>query len=330
MIITKTPLRVSLVGGSTDMVEFYSRYGGAVVSFAVDKYIYVMLSKKFDGGFRVSYSITENVNEPEMLKHDIVREALIEQKVNGVEVVSIADIPGGGTGLGSSSSFAVGLALALDVYKGIPTNRHPCELAEKAYHLERELCGHPVGKQDHYAAAYGGFNFFYFHNDGMVTVQPIRLSEANFGLMQHNMMLFWVGKTRQADAILEHQAKGLKDDPFVYENAIAMKNLAVGLNDDLQKDNISSLGTFIGLNWQLKKELAMGIAPKEIKILHGKAMEAGASGGKLLGAGGSGFLLFYAPYEYHADIEKAVGLRRVQFKISNEGAQVIYDDGGRA
>jgi len=326
MIITKTPLRVSLVGGSTDMPEFYKQYGGAVVSFSIDKYIYVMLNKSFDNNIRVSYSITENVEDPVLLKHDIVREALINFEVNGVEVVSVADIPGGGTGLGSSSSFTVGLTLALNAYINLSTNRHPCELAEKAYHLERELCGHPVGKQDHYAAAYGGFNFFYFHNDGIVTVQPIRLSEANLGMMQHNMILFWVGKTRHADSILEDQAKGLKDNPFVYENAMAMKNLAVGLNDDLQKDNISSLGTFIGLNWQLKKELAMGIAPKEIKILHGKAMEAGASGGKLLGAGGSGFLLFYAPYEYHASIEKAVGLKRVQFKISNEGAKIIYKD----
>jgi len=327
LIITKTPLRLSLVGGASDLPEFFHQYGGAVVSFAISKYIYVMLSKRFEGGIRVSYSITENVEEPEMLKHDIVREAIIANEVKGVEVVSVADIPGGGTGLGSSSSFAVGLMLALNAYLGKPTNRHPCELAESAYYLERVLCGHPVGKQDHYAAAYGGFNYFQFHKDDTVTVQPIRLGEANIGMMQHNMMLFWVGKTRQADTILTNQAKGLKDNPFVYENAIAMKNLAIGLNSDLQNDNISSIGTFIGLNWQLKKDLAMGIAPKEINILCGKAMEAGASGIKLCGAGGSGFLLAYAPYEYHAAIEKAVGLRRVPFKISNEGARIIYEDG---
>ena len=144
------------------------------------------------------------------------------------------------------------------------------------------------------------------------------------------MMLFWVGKTRQADSILKNQAIGLKNNTDVSNDAIEMKNLAVGLHAELLKDNISSVGTFIGLNWQLKKDLAFGIAPKEIRNYYDKAMEAGASGGKLCGAGGSGFLLFYAPYEYHAAIEKAVGLRRVQFKISNEGAQVIYVDGGRA
>ena len=335
MIITKTPLRISLVGGGTDLPEFYSQYGGAVVSFAIDKYIYVMLSKKFDGGVRVSYSITENVNEPEMLKHDIVREALtqfktVENKSTNVEVVSIADIPGGGTGLGSSSSFSVGLLLALNKYYGHPTNRHPADLAHNAYRLERELCKHPVGQQDHFAAAYGGFNFFQFNKDGTVVTIPIRLSEPNLGMMQHNMMLFWAGKTRHADKILKDQARGLRDDPFVYENSMAMKNLAIGLNGDLQKDNIASIGTFIGLNWQLKKDLALGIAPKEIRNYYDAAMEAGASGGKLCGAGGSGFLLFYAPHEYHAAIEKAVGLRLVPFKISNEGAQVIYDDGGRA
>ena len=330
MIITKTPLRISLVGGGTDMVEFYKQFGGAVVSFAIDKYIYVMLNKKFDGGVRVSYSITENVNEPEMLKHDLVREALHQFDLNGVEVVSIADIPGGGTGLGSSSSFSVGLLLALNKYLGNPTNRHPSVLADSAYYLERALCGHTVGKQDHYAAAYGGFNFFYFHNDGMVTTMPIKLSKTNFGLMQHNMMLFWVGKTRQAESILKNQAVGLKNNTDVSNDAIQMKNLAVGLNDYLQKDNIDTIGTYIGMNWQLKKDLAFGIAPKEIRNYYDAAMEAGASGGKLCGAGGSGFLLFYAPYEYHAAIEKAVGLRLVPFKICDEGAQVIYDDGGRA
>ena len=330
MIITKTPLRISLVGGGTDLPEFYRQYGGAVVSFAIDKYIYVILNKKFDGGVRVSYSVTVNVNEPEMLKHDIVREALKSYDDNGVEVVSIADIPGGGTGLGSSSSFSVGLTLALRTYHKEPTNRHPSELALLAYALERGLCKHPVGKQDHFAAAYGGFNYFYFDKDGTVITIPIHLSEANLGMMQHNMMLFWVGKTRHADKILKDQARGLRDDPFVYEDAMAMKNLAVSLNHELQKDNISSIGTFIGLNWQLKKNLALGIAPKEIRNYYDAAMEAGASGGKLCGAGGSGFLLFYAPYEYHAAIEKAVGLRLVPFKICNEGAQVIYDDGGRA
>jgi len=330
MIITKTPLRISLVGGGTDLPEFYKQYGGAVVSFAIDKYIYVMLNKKFDGGVRVSYSVTENVNEPEMLKHDLVREALSQFETNGVEVVSVADIPGGGTGLGSSSSFSVGLILALNKYLGNPTNRHPCVLADSAYYLERILCGHPVGKQDHYAAAYGGLNFYQFNKDGTVTTIPIHLNETNFNMLQFNMLLFWVGKTRHADRILKDQARGLKDDPMVYEDAMAMKNLAVGLHSDLQNNNIASVGTFIGLNWQLKKNLALGIAPKEIKIYCDKAMEAGASGIKLCGAGGSGFLLAYAPYEYHNDIEKAVGLRRVPFKICNEGAQVIYDDGGRA
>ena len=330
MIITKTPLRISLVGGGTDLPEFYKQYGGAVVSMAIDKYIYVMLNKKFDGGVRVSYSVTENVHEPEMLKHDLVREALSQFETNGVEVVSVADIPGGGTGLGSSSSFSVGLILALNKYLGNPTNRHPSVLADSAYYLERVLCGHTVGKQDHYAAAYGGFNFFYFHNDGMVTTMPIKLSKTNFGLMQHNMILFWVGKTRQAESILKNQAVGLKNNTDVSNDAIQMKNLAVGLNDYLQKDNIDTIGTYIGMNWQLKKNLALGIAPKEISNYYDAAMEAGASGGKLCGAGGSGFLLFYAPYEYHAAIEQAVGLRRVPFKISNEGAQVIYDDGGRA
>lgn len=315
-----------MVGGGTDLAEFYKQHGGAVVSFAIDKYIYIMLNKHFGGGFRVSYSETENVDNVEDIKHDIVREALKAYDVSDVEIISCADVPGVGTGLGSSSSFAVGLTLAIWTHMRQSANLHPGVFAEKAYYLEHVLCGHPVGKQDHYAAAYGGFNYFQFNRDNTVSTQPVRLGERNYEMFHHNMMLFRVGKTRQADTILTQQALRLRDDPLVIENAIAMKNLAVGLNEDLQKDYISSIGTYIGMNWQLKRDLAIGISPKEISILYDKAMEAGASGGKLCGAGGSGYLLFYAPNKYHNAIEKAVGLERTPFNISNEGAKVIYKD----
>lgn len=326
MIITKTPLRISLAGGGTDMVEFYKEHGGAVVSFSIDKYIYVMLNKKFDGGVRVSYSVTENVNEPEQLKHDLVREALKAYDVKGVEVVSVADIPGGGTGLGSSSSFSVGLLLALNRYSGKPTNRHPGVLAEAAYYLERGLAGHTVGKQDHYAAAYGGLRFYEFESDDAVLVRPIKLSETNLNMLQYNMLLFWVGKTRHADTILKQQAKNIKDG---WVDIGMIKTGAYRLFDDLDHDDISKVGDHLRVNWKHKKQMAMGICPKDIEMYYNRALIAGAEGGKLCGAGGSGFLLFYAPYEHHDAIEKAVGLRRVPFKISNEGAQIIYDDGGR-
>jgi len=325
MIITRTPLRISLCGGGTDLPEFYLRHGGAVVSFAIDKFIYVMVNKKFDGGIRVSYSITENVDEPDQLKHDIVRNALKEFEATGIEVVSVADIPGGGSGLGSSSSFAVGLTLALTRYNELSTNRHPSTFAETAYHIERELCGHPVGKQDHYAAAYGGLRFIEFNQDDTVSVQPIRMKEVVRNVMESKMLLFWLGKTRHADGILKKQANALDNGSTDYY-AQKIKAGAIYLFADLDRNCIDRIGYNLDHNWQLKKELANGITNKVIDKHYSKAIEAGAIGGKLCGAGGSGFLLFYAEHKYHLDIEKALGLRRVPFQICDEGSQVIYED----
>lgn len=330
MIITKTPLRISLVGGGTDIPEFYLRNGGAVISMAIDKYIYVMVNKKFDGGVRVSYSVTENVNEPEELKHDIVRESLkLFQVFDGIEVVSIADIPGGGSGLGSSSSFAVGLNYALQKYTGKSTNYHPSVFAENAYKVERELCKHPVGKQDHFAAAYGGFRYYEFNKDDSVYVSPIRLTEDKLDELKSKLMLFWIGKTRHANKILADQARAIKENIDTENNAAAMYDCAIDMHHDLINNDISRLGEFLHKNWELKKQLALGITTKEIDIYYDMAMDAGAEGGKLCGAGGSGFLLFYAPVDKHKDIEQVVGLRRVKFDINNIGATIVYDEGNK-
>jgi len=330
MIITKTPLRISLVGGGTDIPEFYQRHGGAVISMAIDKYIYVMVNKKFDGGVRVSYSITENVNECEELKHDIVRETLKMFNVfDGIEIVSVADIPGGGSGLGSSSSFAVGLNYALQRYTQRSTNYHPSVFADSSYMVERELCGHPVGKQDHYAAAYGGFRYYEFNKDDSVFVSPIRLTNGKMDELQSKLMLFWVGKTRHANKILAEQARAIKENSAVEANACAMYDCAINLHNDLINNDVSRVGQLLDKNWKLKKQLAMGITTKEIDIYYDMAMEAGAEGGKLCGAGGSGFLLFYAPVEKHKDIEQVLGLRRVPFGINNIGATIVYDEGNK-
>jgi D-glycero-alpha-D-manno-heptose-7-phosphate kinase len=327
MIITKTPLRISLVGGGTDIPEFYLKHGGAVISMAIDKYIYVMVNKKFDGGVRVSYSITENVNESEELKHDIVRETLkLFQIFDGIEVVSVADIPGGGSGLGSSSSFAVGLNYALRRYTGVSVNYHPSTFAENSYQVEREMCGHPVGKQDHYAAAYGGFRYYQFNKDDTVFVSPIRLTNDKTEELKSKLMLFWIGKTRHANKILAEQARGIKENTAIDAQACSIYGGANHLYDELCDNNISNIGLYLRENWKFKKQLAMGITTKEIDIYYDMAMEAGAEGGKLCGAGGSGFLLFYAPVEKHKDIEQVLGLRRVPFDINNIGATVVYDE----
>ena len=330
MIITKTPLRISLVGGGTDIPEFYQRHGGAVISMAIDKYIYVSVNKKFDDGVRVSYSITENVNSVEELKHDIVRETLkLFQVYDGIEIVSVADIPGGGSGLGSSSAFAVGLNYALRRYTGRSVNYHPSTFAESAYSVERELCGHPVGKQDHYAASYGGFRYYQFNQDDTVFVSPLRLANDKMDELQSKLMLFWIGKTRHSNKILAEQARSIKENTMVEANACAIHECAMSLYNDLCKNDISRVGISLHENWQLKKQLAMGITTREIDIYYDMAMEAGAEGGKLCGAGGSGFLLFYAPIDKHKDIEQVLGLRRVPFGINNIGATIVYDEGNK-
>ena len=330
MIVSKTPLRISLVGGGTDIPEFYLKHGGAVISMAIDKFVYIILNKKFDGGVRVSYSVTENVNECEELKHDIVRETLKSFKIyDGIEIVSVADIPGGGSGLGSSSSFAVGLNYAMQKYTGKSTNYHPSVFAESSYLVERELCGHPVGKQDHYAAAYGGFRYYQFNQDDTVFVSPIRLANDKMDELQSKLMLFWIGKTRHSNKILAEQARSIKENTMVEANACAIHECAMSLYNDLCKNDISRVGISLHENWQLKKQLAMGITTKEIDIYYDMAMEAGAEGGKLCGAGGSGFLLFYAPIDKHKDIEQVLGLRRVPFGINNIGATIVYDEGNK-
>lgn len=326
MIITRTPLRISLCGGGTDMPEFYQNNGGAVVSFAIDKFIYVMVNKKFDGGTRVSYSITENVSEPEMLKHDIARETLAEYKARGMEVVSVSDIPGQGSGLGSSSAFAVGLDLAMRAYMGLSDNYHPTVFAEAAYKVEREKCGHPVGKQDHYAAAYGGLNLYQFNKDNTVTIEPMRLTFEKRGLLLSKLLLFWTGNTRDARTILEKQAKALKEYPAVKVVGEILRDEALELAQMLRKNELGGIGAYLNENWKHKKELTFGITNKTIDDYYDRAIEAGAEGGKLCGAGGSGFMLFYAPTQRHYAIEEALGLRRVYFNICNDGAQVIYED----
>lgn len=326
MIITKAPLRISLVGGSTDMPEFYKEHGGAVVSFGIDKYIYVMVNKKFEGGIRVSYSITENVNEPEMLKHDIVRESLKAHGANGIEVVSVADIPGGGSGLGSSSTFAVGLTLALNRHYDWPINRHPSELAERAYFVERELCEHPVGKQDHYASAYGGLYYYRFNKDDTVDTIPIMLDHERKKYLHDRLLLFWLGRTRKADTILKEQGKGLSEDLAKQKNATYMRDLAESVYTDFRNGVIETLGEYLHTNWELKKELAGGISNPEIDTYYRLARKAGAKGGKVCGAGGSGFLLFYAEPDTHIKIENALGLRRVYFRMAECGATIVCED----
>jgi D-glycero-alpha-D-manno-heptose-7-phosphate kinase len=314
MIITRTPLRVSLIGGATDMPVFYTKHVGAVVSFAISKYVYVSLNRKFDKSIRVSYSQTENVENIDDLKHDLARETLRYFRYkDSVEVTSVSDIPGEGSGLGSSSAFTIGLANALG------HGTHPGILAERAFDIEANFCHHPIGKQDVYASAYGGMNFMTFHGK-KVEVKPMYYSDE----MQKHFLLLWTGITRPADNILKQQKNNFENGDTM---AIGrrMADLAYKFYTEYVTGmSIPRMGGFLQENWELKVRLAL-ISSSQIDEWYALGMEHGAYGGKLCGAGGGGFLFFLAPPMTHNAIIQATGLRKVDFKIEPEGSKVIYN-----
>jgi D-glycero-alpha-D-manno-heptose-7-phosphate kinase len=318
MILIRTPLRISLVGGGTDLPAFYKRSFGAVVSFAIDKYVYVAVNPKFDGKVRVSYSKTENVNHPMELKHDIIREVLLSYNVSGVEVVTVADIPGSGTGLGSSSALAVGLVR----YVGARDGYHPRDYAELAYEIERERCLHPVGKQDHYISAFGGVRFLKFQPDDSVIVEEIRLDEHEREELESRFALLWTGRNRNANDILKQQEENLNGNRFLL--AQGMRDLAVQLRNDLQKKDFSNIGVYMDAGWQVKRQMAQGITNEWIDQKYQEAMAAGAEGGKICGAGGGGFFLFYGKPGFAPTLERATELKHIPFHIEPEGSKVIY------
>jgi len=237
---------------------------------------------------------------------------------NKVEITSVADIPGKGTGLGSSSAFAVGL---LNTMTNVFQYR-PELLARQAYHLERNLCKKPVGKQDHFASSIGGINLIVFKNNDEVEVHPI--SKFPMYVIQQNCLLLYTGITRSSKPILSRQGKNLAEDKNTILVAHQMYELATSLFTDLSQ-GVNNIGLYLHSNWQLKKKLSGNISSPELNLLYDKAMDAGAEGGKLCGAGGGGFFLFYAPPEKHEDIVRATGLRPVDFKIEPEGSKIIYD-----
>lgn len=320
MIITKTPLRISFTGGGTDLPDYYGIDGGAVVSAGINKYMYITVNPKFDHKIRVSYSKTEIVDEVEELRHDIVKECLYMVGIKGgIEITSIADIPSG-TGLGSSSAFTVGLLNALYTYVGARLSAG--ELARSACEIEIGVLKHPIGKQDQYAAAYGGLNYFKFNKDETVTRSRISLSEADERNMRQKLMLFYTGMTRSADDVLREQKSNTMDKLAVLDY---MKNQAGRMYDTLSQTGFNEeFGKMLHDGWMHKKTLASSISDPAIAEYYDKALEAGAVGGKLLGAGGGGFLLFYCDEALQPQVEEAVGLRRVDFHVESNGSRVVF------
>ena len=321
MIITKTPFRVSFCGGGSDMANFYEKYGGCVLSTSINKYCYISIHPYFnENQTLLKYSENELVDEISQIKHKIFRQVLGDMNIHGVEITSTADIPGG-TGLGSSSTFTVGLLNTLNCYKGKFVSKN--KLAALACEVEIERLGNPIGKQDQYGAALGGLNFIKFNQDGSVSHEPIMMDGKTYKKLQKNLLMFYTGTTRSANTILAEQTKNITSEDKA-KNLLKMCGLAKDMKSALESNDISSFGKILDEGWQLKKELASGIANPEIDEAYEIAMKNGALGGKLLGAGGGGFLLFYCEEEKQAQLKKAIGLKELDFSFERDGTSVIY------
>ena len=325
MIVSRAPLRMSFVGGGSDLPSYYRKKGGAVLSTSVDKYIYVTVNKKFDNKIRLSYSITENVSSIQQIKHPIVRNALELLDIQGgLEITSISDIPSQGSGLGSSSSYTVALLHALYMYnrKGISKE----ELGRLSSHVEIDLCGDRIGKQDQYAAAFGGLNLIEFNEDDSVVVSPVTCKPETIKKMEESIIVFYTGRTRSASTLLNEQSDNMKQLDK-REGRSKRGSLAYDMRDLLENDDIEPLGELLDHNWQLKRKMAVGISDFQIDGWYKKGILAGATGGKLLGAGNGGFMMFFAPKEKHAKITKAMkDLQRVPFSFDNGGSKIVFSD----
>jgi len=324
MIITKTPFRVSFAGGGTDLREFYSKEEGAVLSTTIDKYMYIAMHRYFEKKIMLKYSKTEIVDFPEQIEHKLIRECFLKTNTREpIEMTSFADIPSSGTGLGSSSAFDVGLLKALYTYKG--KNKENITLAEEACEIEIEMLKEPIGKQDQYACAVGGFNLIKFNPDESVFVEPLVIPLKIKRALDENLVMFYTGITRSASSILTKQKKECtKEDKF--RNLVKMRDLAFELRDSLISGDITSFGSILNKGWMLKKELASGISNAEIDGYYNKALSLGAAGGKILGAGGGGFFLFYCPTEKQEILRKNLGLRKMKFRFEPQGSRIIYSE----
>lgn len=313
---------MSFVGGGSDLPAFYKTAPGAVLSTTVNKFVYVSINRKFDAGIRLAYSQTEEVASLDQIQHKLFRATLETMGVTGsVEVTTTADIPSRGTGLGSSSSFTVGLLNAVNAYMGRDSSAE--WLAATASEIEIERCGAPIGKQDQYAAAYGGLNLIAFNPDDTVTVEPLEIRPEIRTELFSKLVVFYTGVTRSASDILARQSEQLTDDSKSRARLGRMVELAYVLRDELCAGRLNGFGEILRENWSLKKRLATGISNGDIDNWHDAAIAAGAEGGKLLGAGSGGFLAFFAPHDLHDAIEKAVGLRRVDFKFEPCGSGIL-------
>ena len=325
MIIARSPLRISLGGGGTDLPSYYREHEGFLIAAAIDKYVYVTINRPFNEGMYLKYSEIEHVKTVDEVSHNIIREALKLENLNTpqVEISSIADLPSG-TGLGSSGSFTTALLKALYAYR----HRHinPEELAELACSIEIDRLKEPIGKQDQYIASVGGITCFAFHKDNSVTFAPLKISRETFHKLEDNLLLFFTGFSRSASEILKDQhIKSQKNDADMLNNLHFVKEIGYLSKDALESGNTDKFGELMHQHWEQKKKRSGGMSNQDIDTWYETALKNGAIGGKVVGAGGGGFLMFMA--DDAAKLRSAMtksGLQEVRFKFDFEGAKVIH------
>ncbi len=322
MIIVQTPLRASLFGGGTDFPGYYLEHGGCVLTSAIDKYIFVTIKRRFDDKLRVGYTETELVDSVDEIQHELIREAFrMTGLTHGVEITTMGDIPSQGSGLGSSSTVTVGALHAMYALQRelVVSER----LAAEACKIEREVLSKPIGIQDQYIAAYGGLRFMEFLQSGEVVSTRVELDPAIQRQLNSNLLLFYTGVTRKADTILAEQKDNIVDRHIILEE---MKQLAHVACSELQNNNIDAIGDLLHESWQLKKQLASRISNGGLDDLYEMARKGGATGGKISGAGGGGFLLLYCPPENQERLRTALGqLQELPFNLGQDGSKVIFD-----
>lgn len=327
MIITRSPLRISLGGGGTDLPSYYKRHSGFLIAGAIDKYVYITLHQTFQKGLIIKYSKLEQCNEVGEIQHPIIREAMRMVGVCGngephLEITSMADIPAG-TGLGSSGSFTTALLKALHAYK--KNLVHPQALAEQACQIEIDKLGEPIGKQDQYIAAYGGLTCFQFLPNGHVEAAPLKIDNETLYNLEDNLLLFFTGYSRSAGSILKEQdAKSKVSDKDMTDNLHFVKDLGYQSQEALEIGDLHRFGELMNVHWEHKKRRAKGMSNSDIDRWYELARENGAVGGKVIGAGGGGFLMFYA--EDKTKLRRVLnqaGLREVRFCFDFEGTKVV-------
>ena len=311
------------MGGGSDIPQFYGKSPGATLSTAIDKYVYICLNKKFDGKIRMGYSQTELVDTVNQLQHTRAKACMKHAGVNkGIEIVTVADIPSQGTGLGSSSSFTVGLLKALYAYRGKTISEE--QLADEACRIEINRLKEPIGKQDQYIASYGGMKFMEYNPSGRISVSPVICSAKTLKEMEESILLFYTGITRQTGNLLKNQIAGLSDKQK-FQNTAQMVKMAHELKKMIERNRIGEIGEMLDEAWLLKKSLNGEISNGEIDEMYRAAKKNGAKGGKILGAGGGGFLMIYAPKQNHEKIKSALKkYKEMPVHFEPEGSKVIF------